>query len=332
MNQRQARLRIRQQIHRLRVPGFILLLAILAACTGERPAPEATAGTGIAVAPQFADFYRAYGGLALFGYPITGAFDDEASGRTLQYFQRLRLEFDEKLEGEGRIIVAPLGEWALAGLRPSAISALPVEASQERLFAETGLTVSNGFLAFYEANQGERLLGAPISPLLDEGGQRVQYFRNARLEWRPEAPLNYRVQLSLLGQAHFWEAGVAYRYNVAQLARPEDQVQVERVNVTAAVKAPILYQGDEQVIYIQVTSPEGRPVSGIVVIALLATNGQILEIELGVTGDQGEVQAVVPLASVEPGQRVQIQIAAVGRNRAVDNSLGITSVAFMTWW
>ncbi|MEZ4644270.1 MAG: hypothetical protein R3E31_16320 [Chloroflexota bacterium] len=44
------------------------------------------------------------------------------------------------------------------------------------LFPETGYAVQDEFLTFYETYSGTQLSAPPISPQLDEGGLRVQYF------------------------------------------------------------------------------------------------------------------------------------------------------------
>jgi hypothetical protein len=80
-------------------------------------------------------------------------------------------------------------------------SASQLEEPAERYFEETGHTVRGEFLRFYDDRGGPDLFGPPVSPEIMEDGVRVQYFRNVRLEWRPENPPPYRVQPGLLGEA-----------------------------------------------------------------------------------------------------------------------------------
>ena len=83
------------------------------------------------------------------------------------------------------------------------IAVVPVVAcaqeSENELFPETGHSVRGEFLKFFSSRGGVRLFGPPTTPEMVEDGVRVQYLRNVRLEWHPENPRPYRVQLGLLG-------------------------------------------------------------------------------------------------------------------------------------
>ncbi len=89
-----------------------------------------------------------------------------------------------------------------------------------RYFEETQFWVSGDFLAFFDAHGGLEIFGYPISAPFNDRGVLTQYFQNARMEWHPENPEAYRVQLGLLGDelgfAHApierpsWSVGRAY--------------------------------------------------------------------------------------------------------------------------
>ena len=49
--------------------------------------------TGHYVCDQFLEFYDTRGGLEIFGYPLTEAFNDPRLGLFVQYFQRARMEW-----------------------------------------------------------------------------------------------------------------------------------------------------------------------------------------------------------------------------------------------
>jgi hypothetical protein len=68
-----------------------------------------------------------------------------------------------------------------------------------RYFEETQFWVSGEFLSFYDAKGGLEVFGYPISAPFNDKGVLTQYFQNARMEWHPENPEAYRVQLGLLG-------------------------------------------------------------------------------------------------------------------------------------
>ena len=48
--------------------------------------------TGMTLQGGFLAYWRAFGGLAIFGYPLTEEFVDKESGRTMQYLERARFE------------------------------------------------------------------------------------------------------------------------------------------------------------------------------------------------------------------------------------------------
>jgi hypothetical protein len=70
--------------------GALLLavapLGLLAQSQAEQYFPD----TGHTVRGEFFDYFNAHGGLRVFGFPITEEFT--LNGRTVQYFQRVRME------------------------------------------------------------------------------------------------------------------------------------------------------------------------------------------------------------------------------------------------
>jgi hypothetical protein len=301
--------------------GWIVLL--LAGCAaGPEGEPTAVAPNGIPVAAEFQDFYAAYGGADVLGEPVTEFFTAGEGERPLQYFQNIRLEYDAATDG---VIITPLGNWGLAGLHEQ-IPAQAPESSVSRLFPETGYTVQDEFLRFYEAYNGEVLLGQPISPQLNVDGVRMQYFENGRLDWRPEATAERRVQLGRLGRAHF-DDEMAFAYQDVQ-PRPVSSAGVDEVEVEAYVKAPILYEGEEQLLYVTVLTPEGNPVSGAVVEVSVSFDGKTGAVRSTATNDLGQV--IVPLNfDIPPGQQVVLHLTALNSN---GRPLGETMLTYKTWW
>src|SRR5690348_8214330 len=83
---------------------------------------------------------------------------------------------------------AYVGLFAVALLAALALP-LALRAEEDTVyFSATGqnLTNEHGFLAFWRAHDGERLLGAAISAPLVENGLTVQYFERGRTELHPE--------------------------------------------------------------------------------------------------------------------------------------------------
>lgn len=305
-------------------PTVLLLVAYMAmvACirqpeTGSSEPPE----SGYLVQPAFTPTYEVFGRQIL-GEPISGMCES-ASGKQVQYFENVRLEL---LEGSEEVVVHPLGAWAYSGVRRVVEAPVP-DNSRTRLFEETGYDVRDEFLDFYERYQGEKLLGPPISPQLDEGNLRVQYFQNARLEWHPGAPPEERVQLGMLGQAHYLQS--AHDVVCELLAQPVDVTSVRNTFVLASAEAPILYTGEEQIIYAMVTTPAGVPVAGAPVTLTLRDLDWTLSVDLGRTDASGRVQGGLTVPRFVPGRMVGVSVEVQGLGGV---SLGRTGLAFQTWW
>ncbi|MDX1665097.1 MAG: hypothetical protein R3272_15000 [Candidatus Promineifilaceae bacterium] len=282
---------------------------------------QAPSDAGYPVLPLFADFYDTYGGVQLFGQPISGECV-EVDGTTVQYFERMRLE--QQTGGE-QITLFPLGRWALSGLRQREPAPLP-GSGRDRFFPETGYSVQDEFLAFYDAFWGETVLGPPLSEQLQEGELRVQYFLNGRLEWHPSAQRAQRVQLGPLGRAHYQQAsiGLSCDSRAQPLADHRGPVSIE-----ASVRAPILYADEKQQIFVSVTQPGGAAVSGVPVELTITYRGETFTRPLGVTNGEGRIEGPISLPHFEPGEEVDIHVSATTESGII---LGTTSLSFQTWW
>lgn len=307
------------------VLALLGLAALLAACSSPTPGiptAEGQPGTSLPIAPEFEDFYSRHGGAQIFGFPISAAFVDPESGRLMQYFQYLRLEFDQSA---GAVVVGPLGEFFV----PEAAEQVPAPGppnGSRRTFPETGYTVQDAFLAFYEAHEGELLFGPPITPQLDEGGTLVQYFRNAQFIWNPNALPEFRVELAALADIHYWQRGGS----VVGPAGPVNSATIREADVRATVKEPILYAGEQQVLYVTVITPASlQPVEGTTVSVTVSYNGLSTEMLLPLTDELGQTQAILEMPGVEPGDNVLVEVQAMS---AAGNSLGGTMLSFRTWW
>lgn len=303
----------------------VLAVAVTAGCeltgSGATPTPSLRR-TGFTVDPLFQSFYRDNGGQRVFGYPISPAFIEGEDGSLIQYFQQMRLEFDTS---EGEIVLAPLGEWAV----PDPADQVPAPGLNQGGLAISGtsLTVQDEFLTFYESYNGPEILGKPITPQLDEGGRRVQYFRNGRLEWRPDARLGYRVQVGPLGEAHYRQVGY---FEDPGRNRAVEPAPFDEVRVSTAVSRPILYQGDDQVIFVKVETPEGgRPVKGVSLALNVMFGDKTETIALDDTGDDGFTRRRLALEKAEPGQTVRLLVTATGPD---GTTIGAGSHSFKVWW
>ena len=135
----------------------------------------------------FLAFYQSHADLL--GAPLTEEFfDRDRNGARAQYFQNMEL-----LVVGAHVVPAPLG-----------LEAVP----STYVTPGASYTVDPHFQAFVDANGGTDLFGSPVSPAFrqttDDGTGRlylVQYFRNARLEYHPEAEsAGKAVQIGVLGR------------------------------------------------------------------------------------------------------------------------------------
>jgi hypothetical protein len=305
---------------------FLLAWVLLVACGGQTPLPPSRP-TGIAVAPLFVDFHDRYGGTRVMGYPITEPFLEPATGRTIQYFQTMRLEYEPTRPEAERVVVAALGEWAFEGV--TIVTPAPTSTAGEIRYFDQNLFVQDEFLAFYEAYQGEQLFGRPISLQFDEGGKQVQYFRNVRLEWDPNQPPEFRIQVSRLGEAHFEESGAMSLYEAQGGFGPVFSAGVREVTVTVDVTEPVLYGQEPQVVQVEVHDLRNRPVEGIEVILLLMYNGQTITLEGERTDAEGRVERPIDVTDAERGVPVEVVVQVKGDNGEV---IGGASVSFRPWW
>lgn len=299
---------------------------LLGGCDGvrERPSTPLTTDTGIPVGEPFAAFYEAWGGAALFGYPLTESFQATEDGPLLQYFQTMRLEYDGQ-----QVDITPLGAWAFAGLGAGVEVYAPPPNTRSRTFPQTGQAVWDEFLTFYEANGGEQLLGLPLSSQLNEGGLRVQYFENGRLEWQPELPTRQRVQLTPLGQAHFRAEMAMVYQQLTRNAGPIPAADLTQVQIIASVRAPILYAGEEQVLYITMLRPDGRAVSDVQATVAVTYGEESLIYDLGQSDTDGRIQARLPLENLPAGQPVLLDVRAYAPD---GREIGREQLGFRTWW
>jgi hypothetical protein len=150
----------------------------------------------------FLNSWNLYGGVQIFGFPISGVVKvkDPRTGEqyTAQYFERARFELHAST-GK-RVILGRLGTL----VHPPDP---PVKRAKDAFFwKQTGHNVSGAFLKFWKEHGGLEIFGYPISEVLTERSRvdgklyKVQYFERARFELHPErAGTPDEVQLGRLG-------------------------------------------------------------------------------------------------------------------------------------
>lgn len=164
--------------------------------------------TGHYLSYGFLDYWRAEGGIAVFGYPITEELSQ--NGMTVQYFQRAVFEYHPNAPVGWKVQLERLGaelSTSLAGTD----AFKPVTATGDAsavYYPQTGHTISNSFLEYWQDHGEVRIFGYPISQEFQQSGYTVQYFERARFEYHPSNPPEYQVLLGLLGTTAAGQAGV----------------------------------------------------------------------------------------------------------------------------
>lgn len=213
--------------------------------------------TGHNVSGEFLAFFNGNPeAVYIFGYPITEQFTGK-DGKTVQYFQRARFEYNPDLPEGQRTQLTQLGRdmYTTTGI-------LNVGNSFAcRTYVETGFAVCFAFLEFFDANGGAAQFGFPISGFEYHENKIVQYFERARLEWQPWRAEGYRVVISDLGRAFFDKLGE----DPALLApvSPLDNAPrvVSDMRVRAFVWKAVTLANDDQLFFVVVQDQNMQPIA-----------------------------------------------------------------------
>ncbi len=194
-----------------RRPGFLVLLVLLLVILVGSTATPTHSQTAMVYYPQtghflwgqFRAFFEQNGGVPRFGYPLTSQYIRNSDGTIVQYFERSRFELVAAPGGGTTVQLGNVGDdyVALNGFNFPPVEPFPSTATR-RYFPETGHSLQGAFKAYWDATNGARYFGPPISEevgvAFPDGQQRIgQYFRRARFELQP----NGSVGLGLLGYA-----------------------------------------------------------------------------------------------------------------------------------
>jgi hypothetical protein len=160
--------------------------------------------TGHTLKGEFKKFWDTYGGLPVFGFPISEEFLEVSPTDnklyTVQYFERNRFEFHPEFANSPFIVsLGLLGSELTRGRNFPTVDPVPNTATLT-YFSQTKHTLSGRFLEYWNQNGGLAIFGYPISEPFLENGFQVQYFERNRFEYHPEnAGSKFDVLLGLLG-------------------------------------------------------------------------------------------------------------------------------------
>jgi hypothetical protein len=167
--------------------------------------------SGHTLGGAFRRYWEMHGGVQKLGYPISEEVSEQnpldGQVRTVQYFERAVLEHHPEFGGTtDEVMLAAVGLWVTKDRYFQQVT--PFQSTPERAyFPQTGHSVKEAFLRFWNQQGGLASFGYPISEELPEISPAdgkvytVQYFERARFEWHPaDAGTPSEVQLGLIGK------------------------------------------------------------------------------------------------------------------------------------
>ncbi|MBN1305229.1 MAG: hypothetical protein JXA13_12405 [Anaerolineales bacterium] len=303
---------------------FCVLLSSITIVQAQEIRSEFFDETGHNLAGTFLDFYyQVEEPVLVYGYPVTEEFTS-IDGKVVQYFQRARFEKNSL----GGVKLTPLG--LNSYLPGSGINAYNPLAC--RYFQASGRSVCYDFLVFYEKNGGASLFGNPISNFEYHDDLIVQYFENARLEWRPWMPEGQQVVVADLGRIYFDQLGEDPVY-----LEPVKPLNLNIVPETLSLKVrgfvwkAVTQPNDEQLIFVIVQNQNLTPVAG-------ATGNVIVHWPDGrneslnfVTDNNGIGILPLPIIGQPHGKVIYIDVQAAFPT-ATQVLTGVTSSSFRIWY
>jgi hypothetical protein len=209
--------------------------------------------TGHYLGGEFLDFYNSVSnGAYLFGLPISEEFPQQFTNGAIfrvQYFERARFEWHPELPEGRRVQLGSLANEVLKGRTFD--RATPVQNTAKRVyFPETGHTLGEGFLGYWQTNGGLRQFGYPISEEMAEDGLTVQYFERARFEYHKGLEgTPYAVQLSPMGYLTLRNTGFNVPMGTQVSFNPPKVAEGHTAVVTVAASPGVTVSGEY----------EGRP-------------------------------------------------------------------------
>ena len=306
----------------------VLLAALIAGNTSlpgaqaQTPRQQYFPETRHTVSGDFLDFFNQHGGLKVFGYPITAAFDWQ--GRRVQYFQKARMELHQENSYPYRVQLGLLGDEL--GYRGREADAVPNNQYQ-RYYPETKHVLAYAFLNYFDNNGGLDVFGYPITEFVPENGRIVQYFQRAKMEWHPELSGDDRVQLGDLGLLHFQADGFDPRLRDPEPTTLAVTVTLVTLKAAASVKQPITGRTGSQTVYVFVADQTNQPIANANVIFVVRSLEGARAFAMPATDTRGVTAAAFDIGNLTPGQTVVIEV------KITYGTLSITTqTSFMPWY
>jgi hypothetical protein len=200
-----------------------------------------------------------------------------------------------------------------------------------RYFPETGHRVCDEFLDFFDSRGGLEIVGYPLTEAFEDethGGVYVQYFQRTRMEFRPENPEGYEVELGLLvdelgydfpparperipssnGALHHYFPETGHVVSFAFLDYFRDHGGLD---IFGYPRSEFMYEGGRVVQYFQRGRMEWHPESAVGSQMRLANLGEVYIERFGVPGDFDD--------PVPPPLRYEASVAELSVSASVRN-------------
>src|SRR5574341_1281175 len=255
--------------------------------------------TGHTIREPFFSTFEEHGGLALFGYPLTDAYENE-DGILVQTFQRAHLQLTTR-----GVELAPIGEALHLGE------------------ATPGLEVDPAFRAFYRSHGGESFFGAPLGAAREENGALTQDFQRTRIVRDALA----QVRLADLGSIYVAAFPPPDIPGYAAIRLRGTPTPPPDLRARVSIEHPTVVQGGEQIIYLTVEDAEGRPVPGAQALAMLRYDHATAEVELNPTDALGLSSARFVAPPALPGSQVVVEVHVL-----LGEIFLTAETAYMQWW
>ncbi len=322
-----------------RTIGTFLTLAILTGLfvpqhtLGQSEQEEYFAETGHWVSGPFLEFFYMYGGLEIFGYPITERFLDQ--GLWVQYFQKARMEWHPDNPDPYKVQLGLLAE-ELHYRRPAVPPPQP-RSRRKVHFPETGHSVSYAFLDYFRAHHNIFIFGYPITEMYFEDGKIVQYFQRMKMEWHPDDPAS-NVQIGNLGDLYVSiyrdrmppEALRRADPNARVQTNPPAIAQVTGIRAVVSLRYSVMTKKSNQIVSVLVTDTNGDPIPNAkVTFSFETASSEKLpgSTRTLVTDDRGFARASIPVSGGRTGTPIIVK-ANVEYNGLTTDAQNV----FLIWW
>lgn len=286
--------------------------------------------SGHVVRGEFLEFYNSVDDPdRIFGLPISIEFDDPIQpGIRIQYFQRVRMDYDPSKTAGQRISLATLGEYAYDEARPG--QPLPITTNNAMCLAfPNRKSVCYAFMQLYE-RYGEAYFGQPITNAeFAEDGRVVQYFERVRMEWRGELPVNKRVVISELGRFDFDK-----RIGNSTWLKPDSQqipTQIKPSLYVFTARALVAGSKQNQQVFALIYDQYGKPIENVSInMKVVYPEGgpEPLNRKAEPTNELGYTMLDFAIADIAPNQVIQVVVEAEIANGPKTTA----STWFRVWW